>query len=190
MGRLKISCSKILVRATNWVGDAVMSLPALAALRGAFPGAEIVALARPWVADIYALSTAIDRVIPYHAARGARDLSAKWDLAKSLRAEKFDCAILLQNAFEAAMLARLAGVQRRIGYDRDGRGWLLTDAIVVPKPGEIPRHQRFYPATWNCCAAPASSTRCLRATRSGWMVAPRHVRAAWRASMSWDWSRP
>lgn len=144
MGRLKISCSKILVRATNWVGDAVMSLPALAALRGAFPGAEIVALARPWVADIYALSSAIDRVIPYHAARGARDLSAKWELAKSLRAENFDCAILLQNAFEAAMIARLAGVPRRIGYDRDGRGWLLTDAIAVPKTGEIPRHQRFY----------------------------------------------
>jgi heptosyltransferase-2 len=144
MERLKISCSKILVRATNWIGDAVMSLPALAALRAAFPGAEIVALARPWVADIYALSNAIDRVIPYHAARGARDLGAKWELVKSLRAENFDCAILLQNAFEAAMITRLAGVPRRIGYDRDGRGWLLTDAIAVPKSGDIPRHQRFY----------------------------------------------
>jgi heptosyltransferase-2 len=142
--RLTISCSKILVRATNWVGDAVMSLPALAALRGAYPRAEIVALARPWVADIYALASSVDRVIPYHAARGASDLSAKWELAKSLRAENFDCAILLQNAFEAALIARLAGIPRRIGYDRDGRGWLLTDAIAVPNPGEIPRHQRFY----------------------------------------------
>jgi heptosyltransferase-2 len=71
-------------------------------------------------------------------------LSAKWELAKKLRAECFDCAILLQNAFEAALIVRLAGIPKRIGYDRDGRGWLLTDAIAVPKPGEIPRHQRFH----------------------------------------------
>jgi heptosyltransferase-2 len=135
---------KILVRATNWIGDAVMSLPALAAIRASFPKAEIAVLARPWVADIYAGQTAIDRVIPYRVARGARDLGAKWDLAKQLRREAFDCAILLQNAFEAALLAKLAGISRRIGYDRDGWGGLLTDPIAVPKPGEIPRHQSFY----------------------------------------------
>jgi heptosyltransferase-2 len=135
---------KILVRATNWIGDAVMSLPALTAIRAGLPTAEIAVLARPWVADIYARQTAIDRVILYRAARGARELGAKWDLAKQLRAEAFDCAILLQNAFEAALLVKLAGIPRRIGYDRDGRGWLLTDAIAVPKPGEIPRHQSFY----------------------------------------------
>ena len=111
---------RILVRATNWIGDAVMSLPAIAAIRGACAKAEMVVLARPWVADIYGQQTAIDRVIPYRAARGARDLSAKWELAKQLRNEAFDCAILLQNAFEAALLARLAGIPRRIGYDRDG----------------------------------------------------------------------
>ncbi|HJZ95686.1 MAG TPA: lipopolysaccharide heptosyltransferase II, partial [Candidatus Solibacter sp.] len=144
MGDALISYSKILVRATNWVGDAVMSLPALNAIRSRFARAEIVVLARPWVADIYSAASAVDRVIPYHAARGAKDLSAKWELAKSLRAEQFDCAILLQNAFEAALLARLAGIPKRIGYDRDARGWLLTDPIPVPKPGEIPRHQRFY----------------------------------------------
>ena len=121
-----------------------MSLPAITAIRRSFPEAEILVLARPWVADIYARQTAIDRVIPYRAARGAGNLSAKWELAKQLRNEAFDCAILLQNAFEAALLARLAGIPRRVGYDRDGRGWLLTDAIAVPKPGEIPRHQSFY----------------------------------------------
>jgi heptosyltransferase II len=139
-----ISYSKILVRATNWVGDAVMSLPALAAIRESFSKAEIAVLARPWVADIYAGQNSIDRVIPYQAARGLQDWGAKWDLAGRLRAEAFDCAILLQNAFEAALLVRLAGIPKRIGYDRDGRGWLLTDPIAVPKPGEIPRHQRFY----------------------------------------------
>jgi heptosyltransferase-2 len=121
-----------------------MSLPALAAIRGSFPRAEIVVLARPWVADIYAGQTSIDRVIPYCPAGGSRDLGAKWDLAKQLRKEQFDCAILLQNAFEAALLVRLAGIPKRIGYDRDGRGWLLTEAIPVPRAGEIPAHQRFY----------------------------------------------
>src|SRR4051794_797592 len=121
-----------------------MSLPALAAIRRQFPQAEIVVLARPWVADIYAGETCIDRVIRYRAARGLRDWGGKWKLARELRAEKFDCAILLQNAFEAALLARMAGIPRRIGYDRDGRGWLLTDAVAVPKAGEIARHQRFY----------------------------------------------
>src|ERR1700693_3076536 len=135
---------KILVRATNWSGDAVMSLPALAAIRANFPTAEIAVLARPWVADIYVRQTAIDRVISYRVARGARDLGAKWDLGKQLRNEAFDCAILLQNAFEAALLVRLAGIPRRIGYDRDGRGWLLTDPIAGPKPSEIPRPQSFY----------------------------------------------
>ncbi len=57
---------------------------------------------------------------------------------------KFDTAILLQNAFEAAAIAYLAGIPERIGYARDGRGFLLTRAIPVPKPGEIPRHESFY----------------------------------------------
>src|SRR5262245_20316614 len=121
-----------------------MSLPALAAIRRRYPKAEIAVLARPWVADIYARETCIERGIRYEAAHGLRDWGSKWKLARALRNERFDCAILLQNAFEAALLARLAEIPKRIGYDRDGRGWLLTDPIAVPRPGEIPRHQRFY----------------------------------------------
>src|SRR5262249_58630263 len=64
--------------------------------------------------------------------------------ASHLRAERFDCAILLQNAFDAALLAWMAGTPERIGYRRDGRGLLLTRAVAVPEPGEIPRHERFY----------------------------------------------
>src|SRR5271169_6522614 len=136
--------SRILIRATNWVGDAVMSLPAIRAVRARFPQAQIAVLARPWVADLYARETAINRVIPYSAAAGFRDLSAKLSVARALRAEKFDCAILLQNAFEAAAVAWLAGIPHRIGYARDGRSALLTDPIPLPKPGDIAFHQRFY----------------------------------------------
>ncbi|MGI8990893.1 MAG: lipopolysaccharide heptosyltransferase II [Bryobacteraceae bacterium] len=135
---------KILIRATNWVGDAVMSLPAVRAVRAYFPDSEIAVLARPWVADLYARETAIDRVIPYEAAPGFRDFGSKWKIAAALRAERFDAAVLLQNAFEAAAVARLAGIPRVIGYDRDARRWLLTQPIPVPKRDEIPRHERFY----------------------------------------------
>jgi heptosyltransferase-2 len=131
---------RILIRATNWVGDAVMSLPALRAARARHPEAHIAVLARPWVADLYARETFADRVIPYPHRGAAQKLAA----ARTLRRERFDCALLLQNAFEAALVARLARIPRRIGYDRDARGWLLTERARPPRPGEIPEHESFY----------------------------------------------
>ena len=133
--------SRLCVRATNWLGDAVMSLPAIRAIREVFPHAHIALVARPWVADLYARESSIDRIVLYPAAKG---LSAKRAFAAQLRSQHFDAAILLQNAFDAALVAWFAGIPERIGYRRDGRGWLLTQAIPVPEPGDIPRHQRFY----------------------------------------------
>jgi heptosyltransferase II len=132
--------NRILVRATNWLGDAVMSLPALRALRQRFPNTEIAILAKPWVAGLYQREPLCDRMIPYTA----RTLAEKWATGRSLARENFDCAILLQNAFEAAAVAYLAGIPERIGYARDGRSLLLTRAVQVPSKGEIPRHERFY----------------------------------------------
>ena len=117
-----------------------MSLPALRALRQRFPGAEISILAKPWVADLYDREPFCDRMIPYTP----RDWREKWRAGRDLAAEHFDCAILLQNAFEAAAVAFLARIPERIGYARDGRSLLLTRAVAVPRPGEIPRHERFY----------------------------------------------
>jgi heptosyltransferase-2 len=128
--------TKILIRATNWVGDAVMSLPAIRAVRETFPGAHLTVLARAAVADLYAREGALDGVMLYTGDRRRT--------AAELRREGFDCAILLPNSFDAALTACLARIPRRIGYRRDGRGWLLTEAIPPPQPGEIPRHQRFY----------------------------------------------
>jgi heptosyltransferase II len=135
---------RILVRATNWLGDAVMSVPALQALREHNPQTQISILARPWVAGLYGRESFCDELIPYEAPRGWQGLQEKRRLAASLCARKFDCALLLQNAFEAAAIARWAGIPIRIGYDRDARGWLLTHPIPLPLAGVIPRHQRFY----------------------------------------------
>lgn len=121
-----------------------MSTPALEALRKEFPQAHIALLARPWVAGLYSREPFCDELIPYEAPRGWKGLGEKWKLASTLRRREFDCAILLQNAFEAAALVRLAGIPKRIGYARDARGWLLTDPIPVPRSAETPRHQRFY----------------------------------------------
>jgi heptosyltransferase-2 len=133
--------SKVLVRGTNWLGDAVMSLPAIRAIRGIFSHAHIAVLVRPSLADLYTGEQTIDQVIPYPAMHG---LSARREFAAQLRARRFDGAILLQNAFDAALIAWLAGIPERIGYARDGRGFLLTQPIPVPEPGDIPRHERFY----------------------------------------------
>src|SRR4051794_38843547 len=133
--------SRVLVRATNWLGDAVMSLPALRAIRAVFPHAHLAVLARESVADLYTRERCVDRVIAYPKLKG---LGPRRAFAAVLRAQRFDGAILLQNAFDAALIAWLAGIPERIGYDRDARGRLLTRAIAVPEPGEIPRHERFY----------------------------------------------
>jgi heptosyltransferase-2 len=135
---------KILVRAANWIGDAIISLPALRALRDRFPAAGITVLAKPWVADLYLGEHSVDRVISLAGAPGAKDWKAKWAAVARLRQENFDLAVLFPNSFESAALISLAGIPRRVGYARDGRAILLTDAIARPKPGEIPRHERHY----------------------------------------------
>src|ERR1051326_1442764 len=129
--------SRVCVRATNWVGDAVMSLPALREIRRVFARAQIAVVARPPLTDLYARESSIDQVIPYPRQK-------RRPFAARLRDERFECAILLQNAFDAALITWMAGIPVRIGYNRDGRRLLLTQAIAVPEPGEIPRHERFY----------------------------------------------
>jgi heptosyltransferase-2 len=135
---------KLLVRATNWLGDAVMSIPALREIRRSFPGWEIVVLARPWVADLYRREDFCDRLLAYENRGRHAGARGKLRLATELRRERFDCAVLLQNAFDAALLAWLAKIPRRIGYSRDVRRPFLTEPIAVPHKDEIPEHQRFY----------------------------------------------
>jgi heptosyltransferase-2 len=113
-----------------------MSLPAIRAVREAFPGAHLTLAARASVAGVFARETVLDAVISYPAGRRAA--------AAAFRSGNFDCAILLPNSFDSALAAWMARIPRRIGYRRDARRWLLTEAILPPETGEIPRHQRFY----------------------------------------------
>jgi heptosyltransferase-2 len=134
---------KILVRAANWVGDAVMSIPALRAIRGRWPNAEIVILARPWVADLYRGQGYADRILVYENKSQHKGFWGRERLARALRREKFDVAVLFPNAFDAAWIAWRARIPERIGYARDGRSWLLTRAIPIPAKGEAPDHEVY-----------------------------------------------
>jgi len=135
---------KILIRATNWAGDAIMALPALRVAREKFPEAHIAIVARPYVADLYRDQGICNELIAYDPQGAHRTWRGRELLAKELRARKFDVALLLQNAFDAAWLAWRAGIPERVGYARDGRSLLLTKSVKVPRPGEIPPHEKFY----------------------------------------------
>jgi heptosyltransferase-2 len=120
---------RILVREVNWVGDAVLTLPALEALAGRFPPAEITLLARPWVAGLFAGHPAVDRIIEYRTEDAHRGLRGRWCLAGELKGERFDLAVLFPNSMDAALIPWLAGIPRRVGYPTDGRRWLLTHPV-------------------------------------------------------------
>ena len=113
---------EILVRAPNWVGDAVLSLPVLAGLIRLFPEAAITVLAAPRVAPLFAGQPAVKNVILYP------DGKEKWRLQYSLR-KTFDLALALPNSFEAALGLWLTGVSYRLGYAANGRSPLLTMAL-------------------------------------------------------------
>jgi heptosyltransferase II len=115
----------LLIRSTNWIGDAVMTTPAIRAIRHNFPDARINLLAKPWVAPVFENSPYIDQIIPYDYAGALRTVKA----AKMLETYGFDATILLQNAFEAAWVAYRAKIPIRIGYDTDLRKMLLTHPI-------------------------------------------------------------
>lgn len=133
-----MACSKILIRAANWLGDAVMSLPALCAVRARFHEARITVLARPWVADLYRGEPAADEIVTIPAGVAARLVQAR-----ALAKQYFDSAILFPNSFESALMVRRAA-RERIGYNRDGRGFLLTTPIERPGKGDTPPHERYY----------------------------------------------
>ncbi len=137
------SARKILIRGTNWVGDAVISIPAMKEIRRLFPGAHISLLVRPWVRDIYSAAEFVDEILEYDRDGVHRGLSGFFRLIADLRRRRFDLAILLQNAFGAALIARCAGIPGRIGYARDGRSPLLTHACPID-PAVRRVHQAYY----------------------------------------------
>jgi heptosyltransferase-2 len=134
---------RLLVRGTNWVGDAVMSIPALKEIRRKFRNARISLLVRPWVKDVYTAVDFVDEVLIYEKPGRHESWQGMRRLAVELRSGKFELTILFQNAMEAALIAFWARIPIRIGYARDGRGLLLTNPVRIDP--EVNRfHQAYY----------------------------------------------
>ncbi len=129
---------KIALFLPNWIGDAVMATPALRALRTRFARAEMVAVLRPYVADVIAGLDLVDRSIVHNPRGRSRD-DRGWRFVRQLKREQFDVAVLFPNSLRTAFIAWCSGAKRRVGFARDGRRHLLTDPLepmlrAVPNP--------------------------------------------------------
>ena len=196
---------RTLVRATNWVGDVVLSLPAVRALRAADPHGALAVLARPWVAELYRLLAEVDEVLVDESKGPGADPEARERLALEVRRGGFDRAIVLPTSFEAAWTLARAGVPERIGYRGELRGAFLTRAVrLVLRPGEhqIWKHLRLAAAagapvpaapdvSWPVGASLREAGR-KRLAAAGWTGGPfaaAHVASFAHAAKRWSLGR-
>ncbi|MGI9035649.1 MAG: lipopolysaccharide heptosyltransferase II [Pyrinomonadaceae bacterium] len=128
---------KIVVRGTNWVGDAVMQIPALRHLRRVFPDARITLYTKAWARGIYEDADFIDEILTFEKT------DSVFRQAKIWREKKFDLAILLTNSFESALVAKFGKAAKRIGYATENRAFLLTKSVPVPD-WKNSRHEIYY----------------------------------------------
>lgn len=125
---------KILIRGTNWIGDAVMTIPAIRYLKRLFPEASFTLLAPAATFGIFDSSDLFDEMIPTGRAT---------EQVREIRRRRFDTAIVFTNSFKSALIPRLAGIKRRAGYASEKRTFLLTDALEVPR-WKDERHEVYY----------------------------------------------
>ena len=125
----------ILVRGVNWLGDAVMTTPALLRLRDARPDAHITLLTHAKLKDLWRNHPALDAVETFDGHESA------WSIGRRLRQGKFDLGLILPNSPRSAFELWRAGIPQRVGYARPWRNWFLTKAIP-PRPGAVSMHKR------------------------------------------------
>lgn len=126
---------RLLVRSANWLGDAVMSTPALLRLRERFPDRHIAILTPEKLADLWLEHPAVDGVLAFGRA------DTLWRVARRLRRERFDLGLVLPNSPRSALELWLAGIPRRVGYGTSWRRWFLTDP-VLHRAGFTPMRKR------------------------------------------------
>lgn len=130
---------RVVVRGTNWVGDSVMTVPALRALRRVLPDANITLAIRPSAKGIFSEADFIDDVLVYDRRNALSVISQ----VREWRRRRFDLAVLFQNAFEAALIPFLAGVPLRLGYATESRQAMLTHPLPLPD-WRSSKHEVFY----------------------------------------------
>jgi heptosyltransferase-2 len=133
---------RIVVVAPNWLGDAVMALPAIADVRRHFAGSHLTIAARPSVAPLFTMVQGVDETVTLPGAGGLRALFGWQETAAALKQGGFDLAVLLPNSFASASIAKKAAIPERWGFATDWRGALLTRAI--PKPRGLMHQHAYY----------------------------------------------
>jgi lipopolysaccharide heptosyltransferase II len=130
---------RIIVRGANWVGDSVMTVPALRALRRLLPKAHITLATRAWANGLFEDVDFIDELLPYegHSLGSVIQRVSQW------RRGRFDLAVIFPNSFEAALVPAAALVPIRVGYRKEARGPLLTNPLPVPEERNS-KHEVFY----------------------------------------------
>lgn len=126
---------RFLVRGTNWLGDAVMTTPALMRLREKFPGAHIALLTPEKLEQLWLRHPAVNEVISFSPGQGV------FSVAKKLKDGEFDTALVLPNSPRSAMEVFLAGIPARIGYARPWRNFFLTQT-VAPRSDAVKMRKR------------------------------------------------
>jgi lipopolysaccharide heptosyltransferase II len=124
--------ARILILSPNWLGDAVMALPAIADVRRRFATARVVVAARRAVAGVFHLAPMVDEVVPLEWNGTLLRRRALRNDLDALRRATADAALLLPNSFASAWMVHRAGIPERMGYARDWRRTLLTRAVKTP----------------------------------------------------------
>lgn len=143
LGHLPNVVNRVLVKEVNWLGDLVISLPALRSIRAAFPTSTLSVLVKKELAGFFDGFDWIDEVIPYSVGTGFRGFRDRLKLIRILREHKFSLAFLFPNSFESALWVTLAGIKLRAGYATDGRSMMLTHC-VSPAEDALAGHQSDY----------------------------------------------
>jgi len=145
--------NNILIVTKNWLGDAVCITPVIAALRAAYPAAAITVLAHPRCAEVFTDNPAVTRVLPYAGRRGAAAVSDVIRLWKMFVAGRYDAVFLFHRSRSKAVVAALAGIRCRIGFNTKGRGFFLTHS--VPQPPAAAHMIDYHRALLEACGIPA-----------------------------------
>ncbi len=134
---------RLLVRAPNWIGDAVLCTPALGALKRLYPNSVITVLAKSAVEPVFQNSPDVDDIMVYDDKGAHKGIAGRVRLSGEIRKRRFNAALLFQNAFDAAFLSFISRIPERIGFARDLRSPLLTKAVTATKEIKA-AHQVYY----------------------------------------------
>ena len=121
----------ILIRSPNWVGDALLTTPAVHCIKKHFPDSRITVLAKPWVAPVFETNPDVTQIFVYQKPGIHQGVAGQWKLAQEIKRAQFDVVVQFPHSFDSAWISFLSRIPIRIGYATEGRGLLLSDRLRI-----------------------------------------------------------